>query len=797
MNDRLDWGHYRPGRITYLPVYRLLLLPVLAGAQALGQSPLNLLFVIDDQHNPRMLGTDSNGYGGLDSTLTPRLDQLAEEGVLFSHSYCSTPQCVPARFTLLTGREPHLHGLRWNKIWEPAFGELTLPELARRHGYVTANIGKHHLAWLDQPGESITDHGFDLVVDLGDYDDHCDANGQRPWNHGGNHWSMDALKAGYTFNTNEFHPAGYFSDRAMQFLDERSGPAGDGLPFLLWLSYYGPHTPILPSGPADPDDWAHRHGPYEDLSLPGNISKVADLARLAKKQAEWSHMSQEEHREALSYYYGLVSQIDHNIGRVLDHLEALELSERTVVVFNSDHGEMAAEMSCWTKGGGMYESLTRVPLIVRTPGSLVQGAVVDSPVTSVDFFPTLTELLGLSPTAAERDRLSGRSFAGQVLLGTSAADWPEVVFSQFGPPGGDRVRMAVSSADKYVQDDRNGGEEEYFDLLADPWEMENLIADPTAAERIGELRGLVEDWWGDESEHAPTYVTTGVYDLPPQTSGEPYPESGATGERLRVDPRWVPATSAETQHVYLGSVAGELELFRVLPAMASSFNPGTLEPGVEYFWRVDGVNQHGVTEGEEWSFTTRLNGRGGPALASLPSPEDGAPSVPLGTVLGWTSGEGSMAHDVWFGPTDGKLEKVIDGAPAARFRPSNLEAGRSYTWRVDGLDSEGRTVGDLWTFVVDGSGLPGHATEPSPAHLEFDVHVPPGKSLSWTGGLGAGAHDVYLGTEFPLTFQGRVVGITSFKPGTLEPGRNYYWRVDEVSSTGTRTGFTWRFTTRE
>ena len=193
MNDRLDWGHYRPGRITYLPVYRLLLLPVLAGAQALGQSPLNLLFVIDDQHNPRMLGTDSNGYGGLDSTLTPRLDQLAEEGVLFSHSYCSTPQCVPARFTLLTGREPHLHGLRWNKIWEPAFGELTLPELARRHGYVTANIGKHHLAWLDQPGESITDHGFDLVVDLGDYDDHCDANGQRPWNHGGNHWSMDCL----------------------------------------------------------------------------------------------------------------------------------------------------------------------------------------------------------------------------------------------------------------------------------------------------------------------------------------------------------------------------------------------------------------------------------------------------------------------------------------------------------------------------------------------------------------------------------------------------------------------------
>ncbi|MEE8469196.1 MAG: sulfatase-like hydrolase/transferase, partial [Planctomycetota bacterium] len=325
-----------------------------SAASAQTSRPLNVLYIMDDQHNPRMLGLDSNGFGGVPVSLTPNLDLLAAQGVRFSHAYTSAPQCMPERLSLLTGRFPHEHGLRWNNIWEPARGELTLPALARRHGYFTGTIGKNHLFWLDQPDLRVTDHGFDRVQDRADYVEFCGDNGVPPYFANGNHWRMDgiSLSAGYTFNTNRFHTSGYFSDQAIDFLENRAGPGGDGKPFVLWLSFDGPHPPILPSGPADPNDWAHRYHPFSQLALPANLGKVADTSRLQQLQAQYAHMSAEEHREALSYYYGLVSQIDFNIGRVLTRLGELGLDDRTVVVFTADHGEYAGEMACWTKGGG-------------------------------------------------------------------------------------------------------------------------------------------------------------------------------------------------------------------------------------------------------------------------------------------------------------------------------------------------------------------------------------------------------------------------------------------------------------
>ena len=286
----------------------------------------NVLFIICDQLNFRMLGHEGNGYGGLPQSMTPNLDALASGGVRFTNASTVSAVCQASRYSILTGRWPYNHGVRTNGIWEPQT-ETTFPELAQIADYQTANLGLHHMWWLLQEGEFHADHGFDENLDLADYSQHCADHGQPTYNDPSNIWVMPNLpvygqfeNTGYTHNTNEFHPSGYFADEAIRFLNERAGPQGDGKPFVCWYSMISPHTPILPSG-APSEDWAHLYHPYDQLTLPPNFDKIATTQRLAFTQSQFEGLSESQFREALSYYYAMVSQLDWNIGRVLDELE--------------------------------------------------------------------------------------------------------------------------------------------------------------------------------------------------------------------------------------------------------------------------------------------------------------------------------------------------------------------------------------------------------------------------------------------------------------------------------------------
>ena len=433
----------------------LLLLPLAGGAvpavnrpQAPPSDAVNVLFVMTDQHNPRMIGGDSNGYGGLSTSLTPHLDELAAEGVRFPRSYCASPQCMPSRFSLLTGLHTHRHGLRVNKIWEPA-GETTWVELARAQGYRTGIFGKHHLEWLDHP-EALDDHGFQEVADMEDYDAWCQANGYKRFDHPAVVTTMPNLPktmtlVGHTSTPNFRHPTGWFSDRMIRFLEERSV---DGEPFAAWLSFYGPHTPILPSNAADPGDWAHSEFPYQALALPPNQAKVSALRRVSKTQNLYAAMTDEQHREVLAYYYGYVRQIDHNIGRVLDRLQQLGLEDNTLVVFTSDHGECGGEMDCWTKGIGCYDCVTRVPLVMRLPDVLPAGHVSEVVASGVDVFPTVSELCGFTPTEDVRRNVDGRSLVGPMRSQAVPAGWAQRAFVQFCI---EPIRMVIQAG---MTDDR-------------------------------------------------------------------------------------------------------------------------------------------------------------------------------------------------------------------------------------------------------------------------------------------------------------------------------------------------------
>ena len=772
-----------------------------ARAQAGGLEPgrrLNVLFLVNDQHNHHALGCGDNGYGGLSTSLTPNLDRLAARGVRFERAYVPTAQCCPTRMSLITGRWPHNHGLRMNSVWGPR-GGMSLPALARRAGYATATIGKHHFYWLDQL-PLLEDLGFDLILDADHYSDYCHDHGRSIHSAPGNHWALPNLprslehSTGFTFNENEFHRAGYMADRAIEFLEAR---AADQRPFLCYLVMYDPHTPILPTGPASPEDWAHLYQPASGLALPPNLDKLSTTARLSSLQAAYGSVSPDQWREVLSYYYGLITQVDSNLGRVLSRLDQLGLARNTLVVFTADHGEMGSEMSTWTKGAGSYDALTRVPLILSLPGVLPAGGLRRELVSTLDLVPTLLELTGIPIEDADSARLDGRSLV-DVMLDRVPDDWRTVVFNEYGTsvaPGALRTRMARDARYKYSYDEKNGGEEELYDLESDPWEIENRIDDtsPEIQAALQTLRAALALWWNDELGHAPEYLEAGDETAPPTPATQPLPASGATGVARDVNPGWLPSSAAETQLLYLGTEPDQMPLFRELAAGESRANLGTLRSDETYYWRVDQLNANGLTSSETWSFQTEKSAAFAPGLARRPVPAQRSLAQPLDTGLAWTPGKGALTQALWLGPA-GELQLVATLTGRDRsFLPQRLEAGRVYEWRVDSLHPQGSTEGDVWRFETEFDGLPARPEPLFPRHMDEAAQLAPGVGLSWSAGQKAG-YKIYFGQELPLSLRATQTR-SSFDPGPLAAGETYYWRVDAVNARGTSRGFTWRFTT--
>lgn len=278
----------------------------------------------------------------------------------------------------------------------------------------------------------------------------------------------------------------------------------------------------------------------------------------------------------------------------------------------------------------------------------------------------------------------------------------------------------------------------------------------------------------------------------------PSPADGATGVPPNATLSWTPGTEAVDQFVYFGTNptpgAGEFVSFQ----QTSTYDPGPLTAGTTYFWRIDGQNAAGQTEGLVWSFTVAAANFPGPA--TNPNPLNGANGIPVtGVNLSWTAGLNADSHDVYFGanPVPGAGE--FRGNQAGTTFPTGaLQYDTTYYWRIDEVNAFGTTNGSVWSFTTEAEPVapPGVASSPLPA--DGAVNVNPATNLTWTAGADADSHDVYFGTNptpGPAEFIGNQGG-TVIDPGTLAYDTTYFWRVDEVNAGGTTTGPVWSFTTQ-
>jgi arylsulfatase A-like enzyme len=435
----------------------------------------NILFIMTDQHNARALGC----YG-MEEISTPNMDRLANDGIMFGNAICQTGQCVPSRYSIWTGRYARSHGTYWNGQDQNP-DEKTVGDLFRAAGYVTGTIGKHHMFM----NEENNNHGFDTVlvprVNLKPVDTLPFAEA-----HPGKSY------VGRSSLSNEEHTCGLITQASLDFIR-----ANKEKPFVLWCSYFGPHTPINPSSP-----WAEQYDP-ESLTLPLNHrsmdENIPDMDKTISKSGAYSQ--EESHRKTLAMYYGFVSQIDYNIGRMLKELEELGLMENTIVVYTADHGEMMAEHQCWTKGLTGYDATVRVPLIIRDPDVFTGGGEIDKMVCSIDLLPTLLDLAGLEIP----ETIQGKSLRPSNIRDDS---WREFAISEIGPSPLNNVITVRSQTHKYILF-KNEGQmvyEQFFNLQEDPWEMDNRMTDPQYEEVISRHKQAMEKWEQETEKVVPLVI---------------------------------------------------------------------------------------------------------------------------------------------------------------------------------------------------------------------------------------------------------------------------------------------------
>lgn len=469
----------------------------------------NILFVMADQ-----LRADYLGCTGHPTIRTPVVDALAAEGVRFSRAYVQSPVCGPSRMSFYTGRYVGSHGASYNNV-PLRVDERTLGDALRPLGYRVALVGKTHMrADLEgmqrlgvdpasDIGVLIRECGFEpFVRDDGVHPDQTlDPDlgynrwlnqlgypGDNPWHDWANAAEGDdgSLLSGW-YLRNAGRPAripdahsetAYMTDRAIDFVDA----AGDG-PWCLHLSYIKPHWPYIAPAP-----WHAMYGAGD--VLPANRDPAERVGEHPVVGAYRAHeesvsFSRDEVRDlVVPTYMGLISQLDHHLGRLLDHLRKTGLWERTVVVFTSDHGDYLGDH--WLGEKDLFhEEAARVPLILRVPGAdATRGGVSDALVEAIDLVPTFREIAGGEPLDHVHE---GRSLL-PLVAGPAPADWREAAFSEIDYAwrharatlgvAPDRARaFMVRTADwKYVC--YEGFRPELFDLRDDPRERRDLGASP-------------------------------------------------------------------------------------------------------------------------------------------------------------------------------------------------------------------------------------------------------------------------------------------------------------------------------
>lgn len=419
-------------------------------ARAAERKP-NFLFIYTDDQRWDAVGVvqrEMGERGRYPWFQTPNMDRIATEGVRFRNAFVTLSLCAPSRAAFLTGRYNHLNGIANNSTPFPQ-NNVTHASLLRAAGYKTGYIGKWHMG--SQSGQR---PGFDYsasFIGQGKYFE-CpfEINGESKPTQG---WVDDVS-----------------TDFAIEFIKQHRAER-----FSLVVGFKSCHGPCEP-----PERARNRFTDVQARAVP-NLNARA----IYRTDGKASPTDAPPNKVKVNVdYFRCVSAADDNLGRLLQTLDELGLTENTVVIFTSDNGYYHGEHNLGDKRS-VYDESLRIPLLVRYPKRFAQGKVLDEMALNIDLAPTLLDLAGV---AAPRE-MQGRSWLP--LLAGQSQDWRQSFLAEYflenryaTTPTIVAVRTANAKLIKYP-----GHEEwtELFDLAADPYETKNLIADPAHQDLLARM----------------------------------------------------------------------------------------------------------------------------------------------------------------------------------------------------------------------------------------------------------------------------------------------------------------------
>jgi len=461
----------------------------------------HLLLLMADQFRGDCVGADGNRV-----IRTPNLDRLAREGAIFRCAYSSTPTCTPARAALLTGLSPWRHGmLGYGRIAERY--PIEKPRLLREAGYHTLGIGKMHY----HPQRNLHGYHQTLLDESGRVESPDFRSDYRSWFWSeAPHLNPDATGIGWNSYRaapyalpERLHPTRWTGETAVQFLRNYNGPE----PFFLKVSFARPHSPY------DPPERFWKM--YEDAPLPRAV--VGDwAARYAPRSSDrddlWhGDLGEEQVRRSRQGYYGSVSFVDEQIGRILEALEQRGWLEQTLIVFIADHGDMTGDHHLWRKSYA-YEASARIPMLLRWPEGLVsarRGQLLREPVELRDVLPTLLDAAG----ATVPEGLDGRSLL-DLVRGRKEGwrSWIDLEHDVCYSPE-NHWSALTDGRWKYIFHARDGREQLFY-VERDPGELKDLAGDPAWQDTLRQWRQRLIEHLAERGER---FVKNGRLVLRPES----------------------------------------------------------------------------------------------------------------------------------------------------------------------------------------------------------------------------------------------------------------------------------------
>lgn len=431
----------------------------------------NILLFLADQHR-----YDCVGYKNSDIQ-TPNIDRLARQGVVFNNAFCPTPVCAPARQSFMSAKRAESIGALWNFSFinsttiQP--DDWNIVRNLKDAGYKNLFIGK----W-DVSHTSEYDYGFDTVHSSSEYNTFIKQN--YPNVEYTNKWFGEKNPIPYKHSRPK-----YYADKACLELEEMKN---SDTPWFMWIDGVDPHLPCRPADqfydmykPSDIKPW----GSFDDSFTNKPYIQKQQILNWNLENKSWDDWS-----KTVACYYGMISQIDHSFGLILDTLDKLNMSEDTLVIYTSDHGDMCGSHKMIDKHYVLYDDVIKIPFVMRYPKLIHKKTQIDFFVyNALDIPATICDLCGIHMNP----KAHGRSLVDMLSKNSFDLDkFPDYTVScSNGQQFGSYTQRSIRTKHfKYIWNLTDV--DEFYDLKKDPYELENKVYEEKYKDTISDLRSKLK-----------------------------------------------------------------------------------------------------------------------------------------------------------------------------------------------------------------------------------------------------------------------------------------------------------------